>query len=159
VKYLRHDRTSPERWAYDPATRTVLAHFVDGDVEIPVCSQAHPRGGAFFIARRGEDSWQVSPARCTTSFNGFVGQAASYDENGVHGDFLHLSGAPGWVNDLLGTLSTPPEESIADDAPTLRWCPRCEAKGFTKDGECPLCEGNRVVSFEDAYAWEQLSHD
>ena len=153
MKVLRHSKTARERWDYEPVQRVVRAHFPDCTVDIPVCTQRQPRVHSFFISRRGEDEWQIAPSRWT----GITAKPASYDANGVHCDFLMLVGAPVGINNLLADLyEYGPDD---DDTPTQRMCPRCDAKGYTGDGECSLCSGNCAISFEDAAAWEKLTHD
>lgn len=156
MKHLRHDQTSLERWSYDPSTRTVLAHFVDGPLDIPVCTQKHPRNRAFFIARRGADDWQISPARCVTTGVGFAARPASYDRMGVHCDFIQLSGAPEWVSAMMSDLYEA-EPFVDEDAPTVSMCPCCNAKGYTVEGECELCHGKCTVSIQVAHDWGKLT--
>jgi hypothetical protein len=153
LKYLRHSAQASERWTYDAIDRVVKAHFVNGDVSIPVCSQRHPRIGAFFIHRRDEDQWVISPAQCTDRGKGFTARNVPYDKDGVHCEFITLTGAPDGVNNMIGDLF----EEMSDDTPTQRMCPKCNARGFTAEGECTLCNGKCALSPVDADAWEKLS--
>ncbi len=151
MKYLRHSAHASERWVYDAIDRVVKAHFVNGDVSIPVCSQRHPRVGAFFINRKDEDQWVISPARCVLRHDGFTARSAAYDPEGVHCEFVTLTGAPDGVNNMLGDLF----EEITDDTPTQRMCPKCDARGYTAKGECDLCKGRCALSPVEAAAWER----
>ncbi len=153
MKYLRHSAHATERWYYDAIERVVRAHFVNGDVDIPVCTQRHPRVGAFFIHRRDEDQWVISPAKCVDNGKGFMAKNVPYDKDGVHCGFITLTGAPPGVNNMLGDLY---EESF-DDTPTQQLCPRCDARGYTAEGECPLCEGRCAISPGEALDWERLT--
>lgn len=153
MKLLRHTKTAAERWEYEPLRRVVRATFIDCTVEVQVCTQKQPRIGAFFISRRGEDEWQIAPSK----WNGIDARPASFDPNGVHCEFLTLVGAPDGINNLIADLyETGPDE---DDTPTQRMCPRCDAKGYTREGECSLCMGMCTISMLDAHTWEKLTHE
>lgn len=120
MKLLRFDKGASEHWDYDPIERTVHAKFRDGRVDIPVCTQKQPRIGAFFIHRRDEDTWMISPAMCIDRGSGFLARPASYDRLGVHCDFIHLVGAPSGVSEMLQDLY---EEEVEEDTPTTRRLP------------------------------------
>ena len=152
MKYLRHDRHAEERWEYDATSRVVIAYFANGVVFIPVCTQRHPRVGAFFLNRRDEDQWVISPAKCVDNGKGYTARNVPYDADGVHCEFITLSGAPAGVNNLLGDLYEAPD----DDTPTSKMCPQCDAKGYTPTGECSLCRGQCAVSFGVFNAWLNL---
>lgn len=96
--YLRFD----DQWDY--ASRTITARFDRATVEIPVCTQKYPRMGAFFINRRDEDQWVISPARCIDTGKWFYAKPAAYDSSGVHREFITLLDAPDAINTLLGKL-------------------------------------------------------
>lgn len=118
MKHLRHRDAIIDSWAYDVASRTVLARFSNGLVLIPVCTEKQPRHGAFFLSRKDGGTWQVSPVRCTATPEGFAARACSFDHDGVHCEFLQLADSPEEISDLLADLYEVPV--VEDDRPTLR---------------------------------------
>lgn len=159
MRYLRHQSSAPDSWAYDSPSRTVIARFTTGVIEIPVCTEKHPRHAAFFLSRKSEEQWTIAPVWCLATPNGFVARNCAFDDEGVHCEFIYLIGADEVTTTAMAKLyEEPPSEAmIDDDTPTVKLCPKCKAKGTTEDGICALCEGKCTVSFEDALAWERLT--
>lgn len=84
-------------WSYDPAECVISTPLA----AIPICTQASPRVGAFFVSRRGEDAWMISPAKCHTNGAWFIARPAYI---GIYHEFVYLSGAPQFVNDQIAEL-------------------------------------------------------
>lgn len=82
------------QWRWHPPG-IVQVYFKDGMVEIPV---GKGRRGAFYLARLGEDVWQIAPVRFPKN------RPESYDGDGHHSGFIRLTGAPEAVNNELSQI-------------------------------------------------------
>lgn len=160
MRHLRHQSSATDTWAYDSPSRTITARFSTGVLQIPVCTEKHPRHAAFFLSRKSEEHWTIAPVWCLATPHGFAARNCAFDTDGVHCEFIYLVGADEATNAAMSQLYEDPLVAtlIEDDAPTVKFCPKCNAKGTSEDGTiCALCEGKCVVSFEDALAWERLT--
>ncbi len=158
MKYLRHQTTAPDTWAYDPATRTVSARFSDQLIEIPVCTEKHPRNGAWFIARKDSEMWTISPVWCVATSAGFAARNCAFDVAGVHCDFIYLIGAPEKISDMMSDLYEPVPEPGQEEI-TVRLCPKCDATGTIEGIVCSLCDGHCAISIAEGLAWDSTCHD
>lgn len=82
------------QWRFSGIDRGVVLF---GTLVVAVCSERHPRRGAYAIKRVGEEDWIISPAV-------FDGELFVYD---AEFPVYHLTGAPGVVNEMIDELVHP----------------------------------------------------
>jgi hypothetical protein len=109
VKHRSASSSLDELWEYDPARRALDVVCRQGSVvrafRVYVCTEQHPRIGAFVIARVGEDTWKLLPALCVPLDDGSALRVQPIQSWLTPGDQLLLTCAPPEICTELEELS------------------------------------------------------